>query len=462
MKTIIVMTDSLNRNYLPVYGNEWVKTPNIDRFAEMSVTMENHWLGSAPTMPTRRDMFTGRLHFLERGWGGLEPFDVPFTRLLRDAGIYCHLETDSYHYFHIGGEGYCASFDTWGFHRGQEFDAYGSKVTPLKEPDHLGKWSAQYAVNQSRVKTEAEYSTPQTFQGAVQWLKDNEGEDNFLLWVEGFDPHEPFGCPQEFLDAYHDNWDGPLYYWSEYDFVDEKSEAVKHLCKRYAGTVTMLDRWFGKLLDEIERQNMLEDTLLIFTTDHGHMLGEHGCTGKNRWHVWNQLSNIPLIVHLPGSRNAGTRRTQISQNIDILPTVMDYFGVGYTIPIHGRSLREVIEKDAASLRKAALFGWFGQTVNLSDGEFTYMRAAVREDNQPLYRHFLSSVSSSYHDLPDVSHYRGMELGEFLRYAGIPVLRMPVQVDRNPHHSATLACGSQDQDQLARKAGGPPADRASHP
>ena len=102
MKTILILSDSLNRHYLSPYGNSWVQAPNIQRFAERSITFDNHWIGSAPCMPARRDILTGRLHFLERDWGGLEPFDIPFPHLLRDeAGVYCHMETDHYHYFHV-------------------------------------------------------------------------------------------------------------------------------------------------------------------------------------------------------------------------------------------------------------------------------------------------------------------------------------------------------------------------
>ncbi len=107
MKAILILSDSLNRHFLPPYGNQWVIAPNIQRFADMSVVFDNHWIGSAPCMPARRDMLTGRLNFLERGWGGVEPFDVPFPHLLRDeAGIFCHMETDHYHYFHGGEENY--------------------------------------------------------------------------------------------------------------------------------------------------------------------------------------------------------------------------------------------------------------------------------------------------------------------------------------------------------------------
>jgi arylsulfatase A-like enzyme len=127
MKTVLVLMDSLNRHFLSAYGNSWVKTPNIDRFAAMSVTLDNHWIGSVPYMPARRDMLTGRLNFLERQWGGIEPYDITLPALLKKAGVYSHMETDHYHYFHPGGENYHAPFDSWTLHRGQEYDACPSQ-----------------------------------------------------------------------------------------------------------------------------------------------------------------------------------------------------------------------------------------------------------------------------------------------------------------------------------------------
>jgi len=93
MKTILILSDTLNRHFLPAYGNDWVKTPNIDRLAAQSVTFDNHWLGSAPCMPARRDILTGRLNFMEKAWGGMEPFDRPLTRILRENGIFSHMVT---------------------------------------------------------------------------------------------------------------------------------------------------------------------------------------------------------------------------------------------------------------------------------------------------------------------------------------------------------------------------------
>jgi arylsulfatase A-like enzyme len=431
MKAIFVLLDSMNRNYLPVYGNDWIKAPNIQRLADTGVTMDNHWLGSAPCMPARRDILTGRLNFLERGWGAIEPYDVPFTRLLRRNGVRTHMETDHYHYFHVGGENYHTQFDTYAFHRGQEQDPWQSRTNPPEEPEHFGMWSAQYYMNHNAFESADDFPTPKTFLGAIDWLKNNEGADDYCMWVEGFDPHEPFDCPDSYVKAYEDDYDGPLNQWTGYRDVEGDESDLKHLRNQYAGTLTMADEYLGKMMDELERQGIYEDTMIILTTDHGHLIGEHGVTGKNRWHVWNELGNLPMVVKLPGNRNAGQRRNQLSQNIDVMPTLLDYFDVPCEHAIHGRSLKDVLENDSPGQRETALYGWFGSPVNVTDGKYTYMRAAASETNEPLYTHFQIPTSYSFHDVPGKRLFDDAELGHFLPKVETPVLRKKTPVPRSP-------------------------------
>jgi len=422
MKAIFILMDTLNRRFLPAYGNDWVQTPNIDRFAQKSVRFDNHWIGSAPCMPARRDILTGRLNFLEKPWGAIEPYDVLLPNLLREAGVYSHLETDHYHYFHPGGENYHTCFSGWNLYRGQEGDLHVSMVNGLTEPEHLGYWHEQYAKNRTVFKTDADFSSPKTYQGAIDWLKLNEHADDYLLWVEAFDPHEPYDTPDEFLALYDDDWDGPLYNWNRYEETDLPEEAVKHLRKRYAATLTMNDKWFGKLLDEIERQNGLEDTLIILTTDHGHMLGEHGMTGKGFSHAWNEMTHIPLFVHLPGGQYAGESRNQLTQNIDVMPTLLEYFKVSHINPIHGHSWMDILYDNAPSKREAALYGWFGMPVNVTDGRYTYFRAAAQEDNCPLNHYFLTPTAFARYTLPGKEFYTDAEMGSFLPWTDFPVIR----------------------------------------
>ena len=122
MKTVFVLFDSLNRHLLGGYGGTRVPTPNFDRLAQRCTTFERHYVGSLPCMPARRDMLTGRLTFLHRSWGPLEPFDNAFPELLHEAGVYSHLITDHFHYWEDGGATYHNRYDSYEFVRGQEGD----------------------------------------------------------------------------------------------------------------------------------------------------------------------------------------------------------------------------------------------------------------------------------------------------------------------------------------------------
>jgi arylsulfatase A-like enzyme len=130
MKTVFVLFDSLCRTAMGCYGATAVRTPNFDRFAERAVTFDSHFVGSLPCMPARRDLHTGRLNFMHRSWGPLEPFDNSFPEQMREAGIHTHLVSDHLHYFEDGGSTYHGRFRTWDFIRGQEYDPWKAMVQP--------------------------------------------------------------------------------------------------------------------------------------------------------------------------------------------------------------------------------------------------------------------------------------------------------------------------------------------
>lgn len=434
MKTIVIMMDSLNRHMLDVYNNEsWVKTPNINRLAEKSMVFDNHWIGSAPCMPARRDMFTGRLTFLERTWGAIEPFDVTLPEVLRSNKVFTHMVTDHYHYLEIGGEGYCQIFNTWDMHRGQEGDPLVSRVDAPELPkEYYGQVRPQYELNRQRFKSEEDFTGPKTFKAACDWIDDNRKSDNWLLWVEAFDPHEPFDCPDEFLELYNDDYKGPRFDWSTYKAVTEPSDAIEHLKKRYAALLTMTDKWMGKLLDKMDEYSLWDDTLVIFTTDHGHFLGEHGFTGKNFMHAYNELANIPLLVHLPGSVRAGERIGALTQNIDIMPTVLDYFGFERPAELHGKSWKGLIDGTTDSLRESVLYGYFGSTINITDGQYTYFRSP-KPDNQPLYMY--TAMPTAFRKYIGREVADRIEMGRFLKHTNYPVYKIPQGNTGKPEDSA---------------------------
>lgn len=389
MKAIIVLLDSLNRHMLPDYNpTSNTRTPCISAFAEDSVQFQNHFIGSAPCMPARRDIFTGRLNFLERGWGPIEPFDVTLPKVLAENNIFSHIITDHHHYFETGGENYCQQFTTYDFIRGQEYDPYVSCVSFRRDslPNQYGIVNPQYEKNRTLFRHEEDYPTPRVFAAACDWLEQNKGEDDFLLMVEAFDPHEPFDCPDEYLAAYNTGYEGWPYIWSSYSPVTEPPEAIEDLRAHYMATVTMTDHWFGKMLGKLRSLGMYEDTLIILTTDHGHLLGEHGFTGKNYTHVYNELSHIPLWVKQPGGRGAGEKRECLTQNIDLMPTLLEYFGIPSQERVTGEALTSCLQSGKPTDRQAVIYGWFGRSVNICDGEYTYFRVPDQNNFRQCYHY----------------------------------------------------------------------------
>lgn len=419
MRTVLILMDSLNRRYLKAYNPEAAGiTPNIDGFGQECAVYDNHFIGSAPCMPARRDIFTGRMQFLERGWGGIEPFDVTLPTVLRDNGIFTHITTDHTHYFEIGGENYCYLFHTWDYHRGQEFDAWVSSVKQPENEDSYGKMSPQYLLNKTRFLTEADYPTPRTFRSACEWAKANRGCDDFFLMVESFDPHEPFDCPEGYHALYGDEYRGREFCWSSYAPVTEPEDALRHLEKCYLGTLTMADRWLGKFLQALRDNGLYEDTLIILTTDHGHLLGEHGYTGKNFMHAYNELAHIPLMIRSPGGERAGTRIPDLTQNIDLMPTVLSHHGCPIPGNVKGRNLLD----HGVPPREQVIYGWFGRAVNVYDGRHTYFRAPKNRKNQPCYQY--CGIPSTVWRYFDETYADKIEMGRFLPYTNYPVYRIP--------------------------------------
>lgn len=433
MKTIILLLDSLNRHFLPTYGCEWVKTPNIDRLAERSTIFDNHYVGSAPCMPARHDIMTGRLNFLECCWGPIQPYDCTLNAMLRKNGIFSHMVTDHYHYFHLGGENYHSAFDSWEFIRGQETDQWQSVLKNPVSREHFGQDAPQYRLNRKKFIDEEHYPSPCTLKNAADWVAEHADDDNWMLFVDSFDPHEPFDFPDEDLNEYPDDYDGKLFYWPKYESSDQADdEAIRHIRRRYATLITMSDRWIGKILDVLDRHQLWNDTMVILTTDHGHMLGEKGWMAKNYMPSYNEIFKIPLMIAYPGIEKS-SRCSALTQNIDLMPTLLDFYGIDPSTcrnKLHGQSLIPYITGTKSSEREYVIYGTFGRQVNICDGRYTYFRSAIREDNTPLYIYTaVPTTIWQFWDADHITDFSKVEMGAFLPYTDYPVYRIPNTVTR---------------------------------
>ena len=158
-------------------------------------------------MPARRDLHTGRLNFLHRSWGPLEPFDNSFPEILRDQGTYSHIVTDHHHYFADGGATYHQRYSSWDLIRGQAIDRWKPKINlppeEFKDLYHpMQQHRRAYMVNRQHIIKEKDFPCPQIFNNSFEFLNTNKNESDWLLQIECFDPHEPFFAPERFRAQY--------------------------------------------------------------------------------------------------------------------------------------------------------------------------------------------------------------------------------------------------------------------
>jgi arylsulfatase A-like enzyme len=417
MKSILIVLDTLRRDALAAYDNTWIHTPNISRLAACGTTYDNHWVGSLPCMPARREFMTGRHNFLFRGWGPIEPFDDVLPCELGKSGVFSHLITDHYHYFELGGENYHTAFNTWEFFRGQESDPWVSLVDALALPEHIGQARPQNLANRTRMQNESDFSGPQTVASAIDWLNLNRDADDWFLQVELFDPHEPFHCTDEYKAMYGATWDGPLNDWPAYGTTEAAPEALDHIQKCYAGLVTMTDRHIGRLFDALEEHGLFDDTLIILTTDHGTLLGEKRLWMKNWMPCYNEIARIPLIVHWPGQQN-DERSTRLTQTIDIMPTLLQHHGAPLPPHVSGKALQ------SEATHEDIIFGYFGMALNITDGREVYFRNPVRDDLGPLHTYTSMPVAGLKSWFPR-DLYEKIEMGRYFGHTyNLPLYKIP--------------------------------------
>lgn len=382
MRAIMVMYDSLSKDFLSAYGNVGAVTPNFDRLLERCVRFDNFYVGSMPCMPARRELHTGRYNFLHRGWGPVEPFDDSMPEILKNNGVYTHLVTDHYHYLEDGGCTYHNRYSSWECFRGQEGDAWKGRVKDPAMPKigpaqqvRAGMSSdywRQHWVNRKYLDTTEKMPQSLTFDAAIEFIDTNMQADNWFLQIETFDPHEPFHVQKEYLERFETEYAGEFMDWPAYVPVDRDRDPVEHVRAEYQALVAMCDEKLGMVLDIMDQHDMWKDTMLIVNTDHGFLLGEHEWWGKNAAPMFNEIACIPFFIHDPRYARGGICG-KLAQTIDIAPTLLDFFGVPVPKDMQGVPLRKAYA-DREEIHPTVLYGQFGGCVNITDGDYTYMRA----------------------------------------------------------------------------------------
>jgi arylsulfatase A-like enzyme len=451
---VVVLLDSLNRHMLGCYGGEEFETPNLDRFAsERATRFTSHVTGSLPCMPARHDILVGALDFLWKPWGSIELWERPVTAQLRAAGVATMLVSDHPHLFETGGENYHTDFFGWDYVRGHEGDPWKTWSDPTwmgapALPARSGGWyfsraygmeGAGKAYDRSRtfLRAEQEFPGPRTMQAAASWLRAASAHhDRWMLFVDEFDPHEPFDTPEPWVGRYEDQpWDEELIIWPPYadGAVSEGSleeREARHIRANYGSKLTMTDHWFGRLLDALDDADLWASTAVVVCTDHGHYLGEEredrDLWGKPGVMQYEPLGHAPLMIHWPGVTGGGTSGA-LTTAVDLHATLVDVFGVEPAHRTHGESLVPVLTGEADHVRDWALGGIYGNWVQVTDGRHKYARGAVG-DNHPLsmWSNRWSTMPiniAGFEGLPDPD---GRAWLDHMPGSTIPVIRQPFE------------------------------------
>lgn len=403
MNVIIVMLDTLRPDHVGCYGNKWIKTPNLDALARESMVFDRAVPESLATLQVRRALFTGMRVFpftkeffastrealaagatflgvpqaLAPGWEPI-PWDletlaemvlrtpVPGTK---GNGYRTALITDTAPYFSSPAMNYQRGFAHYDIIRGHETDCYGVPVLANRwdmkrfiPPWFEDAWEAgllrHYLANTAKWEGEEDRFGPRTFKAAIQWLEDSrEATDPFFLCVDEWDPHEPFDPPQEYVDLYDPGYKGIEMitpYYGPTKLMSEKE--LNHMRALYAGKVTMVDTWFGKFMDKVRELDLLDNTLLIVTSDHGHQLGEHGVSGKVPQGLFNELMDCVLMIRHPRGIGAGRRSNALVNHNDLCATVVNFLDIKPPYELDGKDLMPIVEGKQAEVRDYATCG----------------------------------------------------------------------------------------------------------
>ena len=398
MKVVVLMFDTLCRNILPPYNTDAHPLPNFQRLAEKTVRFDNFYVGSMPCMPARRDLHPGRLNFLHRSWGPLEPFDDSIFDILKKNSIYSHLITDHQHYWEDGGATYHNRYSSYEFVRGQEGDLWKAKIG-FEGASGLESWQKAEPlrrnmiehdqINRSFMQEEKDYPQARCYQLGLEFLAQNHQADNWLLQIESFDPHEPFCVPDRFKQMVDpDLIDNPND-WPEYSSTERINDPtkVRDGGKHYQALMLMCDEYLGKILDFFDDHDMWRDTMLVVNTDHGFLFGEKEWSGKSVMPVYNEIAHVPFFIWDPQSKVAGVSHQSLGQMHDLSVTLLDAFGLEKTEHMTGQSLRPAIREDI-SVKPEAIFGYFGAHATITDGRYVYMRGSHTPENTPLFEYTL--------------------------------------------------------------------------
>jgi arylsulfatase A-like enzyme len=407
---LFVMCDQLRRDYLGCYGHPWIRTPNIDALAARGLRFTRCYAQGPVCGPSRMSAYTGRyvashgctwnfvpigVHLPTMGEhlrrAGLRTAVVGKTHAVADRDGIARLQLDAARPETVllaeGG------FEPYARHDGVVLDAAlrNGRVYPYNEflrgigypgpnawHDHansaageggelLSGWQMRHSPRPARI-VEAHSETAWATDRAMDFIRE-QGDRPWCLHLSYIKPHWPYMAPAPYHSMYGpDHVVAPVRADHEREhahpvvraFQDHtesrafaRDEVRRAVVPTYMGLISQVDAHIGRLMAFLQAQQRLQDTLIVFTSDHGDLLGDHWLGEKEMFH--EASAGVPLIVVAPQGARAGEVDDAPTQLIDLLPTFLDAVGVRAQSPwLEGQSLWDRLHDGAAPVRDAAV------------------------------------------------------------------------------------------------------------
>ena len=438
---LFITTDQQRWDAVGIH-NEILKTPNMDRLAQEGMQFARAYPTNAICMPARASMITGRS---QRGHQVFN-HDVNLSEAipvlgdgLRDAG-YATALIGKAHFKTADIEdvlpdqppegsrvderdglwhGPYYGFDYIDIHTGHAYSAGHWRIWLEKNhPDKAHLWRREDALGdmgafeswKNALPAELHY-TQWTADRTVDWLQGRDEDEPFFLWMSFADPHKPFAPPQPYCDMYADiefpdpvpvedaSKKPPHYQWARegkgyggYNTHKEWDGAhFQEIVAHYYGLTTFIDDAMGQVFEELERQGLWENTHVVFTSDHGEGLKDHGIAAKPMM-SYECVNRVPFFWKHP---SVSTKAFDgVVTHLDLTPTFLDLAGAEPLVGMEGRSMTDVLCEDATEHRDAVIV----ERISAIGGEVMKVKMLVTKDWKLLHY-----GSAGYGELYDVNN-----------------------------------------------------------
>lgn len=363
---LIIMTDEHRYDCLGCCGNPQIKTPNVDKLAKDAVRYDNTFCSYPVCTPSRYSFISGLYVQQHRGYSNhctLPPGTQTFPAILKQAG-YQTAAVGKMHYtptyLDVGFEKMFLAEQNgpgrWDDDYHRDLKANGlvdrndliDQETPYRKLADTDYWDSFGAVT-SNLPDEY-HSTTWTGDKAVEQLNHWDANTPNLLMVSFIKPHHPFDPPETWAKMYDPDEIDILPGWTDkcldhdavkayFDNATLTEKAMKKITAYYYATITQIDFHVGRLINVLKKRGLYDNTLIIFTSDHGEHMGYHHMILKDGY-LYDSIARIPLIIKYPNNDRASTSTDRLVSNIDIAPTILALANRQKPQEMHGLNLLE--------------------------------------------------------------------------------------------------------------------------